>query len=78
MKRFDVTWLGKAGTFALMFAFPLFLLAAAPTSRARACSAALAWIFGIPGLVLSYYAAFTYIPHLRAPALRRGTGEARR
>jgi hypothetical protein len=27
---------------------------------------ALGWTFGVPGLVLSYYAAFTYIPIYRA------------
>src|SRR5262249_59292631 len=31
MKRFDVSWWGKAGTFGLMFAFPIFLFGAAGT-----------------------------------------------
>ena len=56
MKRFDVTWVGKAGTFALMFAFPRSCSPRAtrlsPTRRV-----VVAWVVGLPGLVLSYYAA---------------------
>lgn len=69
-RRIDVQWVGKAGTFALMFAYPLFLLSEAGTQVddvARFC----AWAFAIPGLVLSYYAAFTYIP-LARQALAEG------
>jgi len=65
MKRFDVAWVGKAATFDLMVAFPLFLLAAAG-GPADTVALVLAWCFGIPGLVLSYYAAVTYIPLMRA------------
>lgn len=57
----EVTWFGKAGTFALMCAFPLFLGGASDVSFAPALTA-LAWIAGVPGLVLSYYAAFAYVP----------------
>lgn len=74
MKRFDVTWWGKTATFLLMFAFPLFLLHAATRSRWSTGSLWLAWIFGIPGLVLSYYTAITYIPKMRT-ALREGRQE---
>ena len=55
--RIDVTWFGKAGTFCLMFAFPLFLGLGASTLGWRRCVGVLAWVAGIPGLVLSYYAA---------------------
>jgi cardiolipin synthase len=58
-KRIDVQWVGKAGTFALMFAFPLFL---AGNASWDGVATFLAWCFVIPGLVLSWYAAFTYIP----------------
>jgi hypothetical protein len=34
------------------------------------------WGFAIPGLVLSYYAAFNYVPLARA-ALREGTAARR-
>jgi cardiolipin synthase len=60
-----VTWFGKAGTFLLMFAFPWFL-AASSDLRTAPVFAALAWLVGVPGLVLSYYAAFRYVPEWRA------------
>lgn len=61
----DVTWFGKAGTFALMCAFPLFLAGSSDVSFADTLTA-LAWAVGIPGVVLSYYAAIRYIPLWRA------------
>jgi cardiolipin synthase len=64
MKRFDVSWWGKAGTFGLMIAFPAFLLSAADVAVSDVMTV-IAWGFGIPALVLSYYAAFTYIPVMR-------------
>jgi cardiolipin synthase (CMP-forming) len=74
MKRFDVTWLGKTATFLLMFAFPLFLLDAAQRKPWSPGALWLAWGFGIPGLVLSYYTAVTYVPMMRT-ALRAGRQE---
>jgi cardiolipin synthase (CMP-forming) len=59
--RIDVTWYGKAGTFSLMFAFPLFL-AGASTMWWADQGEVMAWAFGIPGLILSYYAAALYVP----------------
>lgn len=73
MKRFDVTYLGKCATFALMFAFPIFLLHAGVDTGRTAWWIA-AWVFGIPGLVLSYYTAVAYIPVIRR-ALREGRAE---
>jgi cardiolipin synthase len=64
MKRVDVTWWGKAGTLALMVSFPAFLLSDAGIST-EDLFRVIAWGFGIPGLVLSYYAAVTYIPVMR-------------
>jgi cardiolipin synthase (CMP-forming) len=69
-RRMEVQWAGKAGTLALMFALPGFLLAEA-VSGIRAPLLVVTWIFTIGGLVLSYYAAATYVPHARA-ALREG------
>ena len=63
-RRIDVQWVGKAGTFALMFAYPFFLLSHAGTSVDDAARAA-AWFCAIPGLILSYYAAATYLPLAR-------------
>ena len=69
-KRIDVTWFGKAGTFGLMFAFPLFL-AGSSTKSSAPIFQALGWMMGVPGLILSYYAAILYIPIGRR-ALRDG------
>lgn len=69
-RRMDVRWAGKAGTLALMFALPGFLLADA-VLELRVPILALTWVFTIGGLVLSYYAAIAYIPQARA-ALRDG------
>lgn len=79
-KPVDVTWFGKAGTFGLMFAFPLLLAGASDLSVAPVFTA-LGWLAGIPGLVLSYYAAVLYVPlwreNLRAArASRRAAGAA--
>lgn len=70
-RRIDVTWYGKAGTFALMFAFPLFLGGATPDLGWQDLAQALAWCFAIPGLALSYYAAALYVPIARN-ALKEG------
>jgi cardiolipin synthase len=69
-RRIDVTWYGKAGTFGLMFAFPLFLAGSSGIWWHQAGEIA-AWLCGIPGLILSYYAAFTYVP-MAAAALKAG------
>jgi cardiolipin synthase (CMP-forming) len=69
-RRIDVQWAGKAGTLALMFALPGFLLADS-VSVLRVPLLALTWVFTIGGLILSYYAALAYVPLARA-ALREG------
>ncbi len=69
-KRIDVTWFGKAGTFGLMFAFPLLLAGSSDVSSAPLLRT-LGWLMGIPGLALAYYAAVLYVP-LGRTALREG------
>jgi cardiolipin synthase (CMP-forming) len=69
-RRIDVTWFGKAGTFGLMIAFPLFLASNSDLSWADAAEV-LAWLAGIPALALSLYAAAGYVPLARR-ALREG------
>lgn len=64
MQRFDVTFLGKTATFLLMVTFPLFLMGSADVAVSDLCWLA-GWLFGIPGLILSYYTAITYIPTMR-------------
>ena len=71
VRRIDVTWFGKAGTFALMFSFPMFLGGNAPDMWWHETANALGYVFGIPGLVLSYYAAALYVP-LARDALKEG------
>jgi cardiolipin synthase len=64
VKRFDVTWWGKTGTFFLMFAYPL-LLAGASTNGAADVLRFLGWVCGIPGLAIAWYAAWGYVPIAR-------------
>lgn len=70
--RIDVTLLGKAGTFAMMLAFPLFL-ASDPSVGWHDTARVLAWVCVIPGLVLSWYAAVRYVPTAREALARRGS-----
>ena len=69
-RRIDVTWFGKAGTFGLMIAFPLFLAAESTLGWADQAET-FAWIAGIPGLAFSWYAAALYVPMART-AMRDG------
>jgi cardiolipin synthase (CMP-forming) len=64
MPRIDVTYWGKLATFLLMFAVPGFLMGNSEMPGA-AWFEALAWILGIPGLILSYWTAIAYIPQVR-------------
>jgi len=68
--RMDVTWLGKTGTFALMFAFPCFLAGESTLPGSGGFEIA-GWLFGLPGLVISWWAGVRYIP-AALEALREG------
>lgn len=72
-RRIDVTWFGKAGTFANMMAVPSYLGSLSTLSYARQLGW-LAWTMVIPGLVLSYIAAMLYVPLARR-ALREGRAD---
>lgn len=63
-RRIDVQWVGKAGTLCLMFTFPLFLVAHS-TAGWHGLAHVLAWSFAIPGVCLSWYAAYSYVPTAR-------------
>ncbi len=60
-RRIDVTWTGKAATFAVLIAYPLFLAGNSTLSWADAAEV-LAWVFVVPGLVLGYWSAAMYVP----------------
>ncbi len=69
-ERFDVTWWGKTGTFLLMFAYPLLLGGASGLSGAETLRL-LGWICGIPGLAISWYSGFAYVPIARKALAQR-------
>jgi cardiolipin synthase len=69
-RRIDVTWVGKAATFGLMFAFPGFLWASTDWLLQPFFEIA-AWACAIPALAASYYAAALYVP-IGLQALREG------
>lgn len=64
VRTVKVSWWGKTATFGLLFALPLFLAAAAEPSG-EVVYRSLAWIMGIPSLVLSWLSAVGYLPLLR-------------
>ncbi len=76
-RRIDVSWAGKTGTFALMMAFPLFLVANAPDNSWEGPLRAAAWGCALVGLAFSYWSAFRYVAPGVA-ALREGRGARRR
>lgn len=69
-RRIDVTFIGKAGTFGLMIAYPLFLAGHSTFSWADT-GLVLAYVFAIPGLAFSYWSAAGYVPLARR-ALSQG------
>jgi cardiolipin synthase len=68
--RIDVTWFGKAGAFGLMMSVPFFLGGNSTLSWADT-SQVLAWVTGIPALLLAWYSVVLYVPLARR-ALREG------
>jgi cardiolipin synthase len=70
-RRIDVVWAGKAGTLAIMFALPLYLLAGELDGAGEVLVSIAAWGFAIGGIALGYAAAAKYVPAARA-ALAEG------
>ena len=60
-ERIDVLWVGKAGTFGLMFAYPTFLLAHGHAGWQHPIEI-FAWVCAIPALILAWIAAAAYVP----------------
>jgi len=75
-ERIDVLWVGKAGTFGLMFAYPTFLLAHGHAGWQHPF-AVFAWVCGIPGLALAWVAAAAYLPLSRRALVRGRHGRSR-
>ncbi|MGH9301079.1 MAG: CDP-alcohol phosphatidyltransferase family protein [Acidimicrobiales bacterium] len=73
--RIDVQWVGKAGTFGLMCGFPCFLAGHSGVSWHH-WATALAWVCTIPGLILAWYAAATYVPLARRALAAGRQGDA--
>lgn len=59
-KRIDVIFVGKAGTFALMFAYPAFLLSHG-SAKWQVPIHDFAWVVGLAGLALSWTAVLSYV-----------------
>jgi cardiolipin synthase len=69
-ERIDVLWVGKAGTFGLMFAYPTFLLAHGNAGWQQPIGV-IAWVAAVPALILAWLAAASYVPAAKR-ALSRG------
>lgn len=74
-RRMDVVWAGKAGTFGLMAALPLFLGGHANDDWHRTAET-LAWICAVPGLVLGWVAVAIYVPRAVAAVKEARSGGA--
>ncbi len=69
-KRIDVLFVGKAGTFGLMFCFPSFLLSYGGASWEHALRDA-TWVLLVPALGFSLVAAASYVPLARKALAER-------
>lgn len=74
-RRIDVLWVGKAGTFGLMCAYPWFLMSHGPAAWQSALHVA-AWAVGIPAAILSWAALVSYVGPARE-ALAQGRSARR-
>lgn len=70
-RRIDVTFWGKAGTFANMCAFPLFLVGNDEAVGVHDIALVLAWIAAALGFAFGWYSAAKYVP-LARQALAEG------
>jgi cardiolipin synthase len=72
-RRIDVVPLGKAGTFGLMCAFPLFLAGSSPVGWHHLATV-LAWVAAVAGLTLAWASLAMYAPRARLALTDRHTG----
>jgi len=75
-RRIDVLWVGKAGTFGLMFAYPAFLWGDG-TAGWQDPVRIFAWVAGIGGLTLAWVAAFSYLAPARKALIDGRAGRGR-
>ncbi len=76
-RRINVLWIGKAGTFGLMVAYPGFLISHGGAGWQQPFHVA-AWVVGGAGIALAWIAAVAYLPPARAAlAGGRAAREAR-
>ncbi len=75
-RRIDVLWIGKAGTFGLMVAYPGFLISHGAAGWQQPFHVA-AWVAGGAGIVLAWAAALAYVVPARR-ALAEGRADRRR
>jgi cardiolipin synthase (CMP-forming) len=73
-RRVDVSWAGKAGTFGMMVALPLFIAGHAPF-RWHTEAEWLAWVAAAWGLALGWYAAIRYLPRARTALAESRRGD---
>lgn len=73
--RVEVTWFGKAGTFANMVAFPFFLAGNDQSFAWRDTATLIGWVSAALGFLLSWYAAVAYLPLARAALHKGRSGE---
>jgi cardiolipin synthase (CMP-forming) len=73
--RIDVLWIGKASTFGLLVAFPLFLVSDGPGGFAHALRVA-AYVVVVPALAASIASVVAYVPVARRALVtgRQATG----
>ena len=75
-RRIDVLWIGKAGTFGLMVAYPGFLISHGTAGWQQPFHVA-AWVAGGAGIALAWAAALAYVVPARR-ALAEGRADRRR
>lgn len=73
--RIDVVWLGKAGTFGLMTAYPLLLMAHGPATWQTVLHD-IAWPIGWIGLLLAWSATIAYVRPAREALANGRAGRA--
>ncbi|MGH9107702.1 MAG: CDP-alcohol phosphatidyltransferase family protein [Acidimicrobiales bacterium] len=70
-RRVEVSWAGKAGTFGMMVALPLFIMGKSPF-RWRRQAGVVAWLAAAGGQIFGWGAVAGYVPEALASVSARG------